>query len=81
MSSNKFYKFPDFIGQYACNLTTIYKRPNHELRNKWVALIRPNKPRAVFGYLKFEAFVVGEGDAMPAYDLDKGGEEEENDVK
>lgn len=62
MNAGPFYKFATPLGEYACNLTSVYKRPNHEARNLWVPLINPADPKFIHAYLKMDLFVYGEFD-------------------
>ena len=71
MHKPPFYKFPELIGEFSCNLSSIYNLPRHECRNKWLVLMRPNKAKVIYGFLKIDVFVIGEGDPLPAYDLEK----------
>lgn len=62
----------DLIGEYAINLSTLYKNANHEYYNVWLCLTNPEFDEdadTTQGYLLVDCFIIGEGDRPPVHSI------------
>lgn len=71
LSRNNFFG-NDNIGEYAINLSTLYKNANHEYFNVWLCLTNPDEDDDsgnAQGYLLVDCFIIGEGDRPPVHSI------------
>lgn len=70
-SKNNFFG-NDLIGEYAINLSTLYKNANHEYYNVWLCLTNPEEEEetdSAQGYLLIDCFIIAEGDRPPVHSI------------
>lgn len=71
MSRNNF-SWNDLIGNYAINLSTLYKNPNHEYFNMWLCLSNPDledDADSAQWYLLVDCFIIAEWDRPPVHSI------------